>query len=130
MRSPAGKVGESLAFFASFSLSALVAGTGAVAGSRIERRGIRRRRHRRKRSDGLFAPLRDHLLVLQPDTKPEQLAHVGRRSGSIRKSLLENALIALIAVAVIFLPRHQVGAQRLDIDGIERIQPDQEIVLD
>src|SRR6202041_1309281 len=39
-------------------------------------------------------------------------------------------LIAFIAVAMMFLPRHQVGAQRFDVDRIERINPNQEIVLD
>ena len=73
------------------------------------------RRLRRRRQTGierLFAPLRHGTLMTKADAKREQLADIRRRSGAVREALVENAFVAGEPVAVVFQPRHQVGAQR------------------
>src|SRR5271168_1148363 len=90
-----------------FRHTALVFGTGPAMSSRVKLNNVRRARHRRKRGDRLFAPFRYHSFMLQTDAKSEQFAHVGRRGCSLRKALLEDALVALIAVAVMFQSRHE-----------------------
>src|SRR2546421_3075172 len=87
-------------------------------------------REGRQRLDRLFAPFRHGALVGEADAKAEQLADIGRRRRAIRESLIEEALVAGETVAVMFQSRHQVGAQRLDVDAVERIQPHQKVVLD
>src|SRR5579871_4814072 len=83
---------------------------------------------RRERVDRFLAPLRHHALVAQPELEAEQLADVGRRGVSFGKAFVQQPFEALVTVAVVFQARHQVGAEGLDVDAVERDEPDQEVV--
>src|SRR6266545_4632338 len=83
-----------------------------------------------QRLDRLFAPLRHGALVGEADAKSEQLADIGRRRDALGETFVEQALVAGETVAVMFQPRHQVGAQRFDVDAVERVEPHQKVVLD
>src|SRR5689334_2956594 len=73
---------------------------------------------RRQRVDRFLAPLRHHALVTQPELKAEQLADVGRRRLSFGKALVQQPFEALVTVAVVLEPRHQVGAEGFDVDAV------------
>ena len=80
--------------------------------------------------DRLFAPLGDHLLVPQPDAKPEQLAHVGGRGGAVAESASSGCARSARSGrgGVPAAPSGRRAAARCR--RFERVKPDQQIVLD
>ena len=63
----------------------------------------------------------------RPSCEPPKF---GGRIGAARKTFCEDGLLSGKPVFVILEPRHEVRAQRPDVDFSERVEPDQEIILD
>ena len=68
--------------------------------------------------DRLFAPFRDRALVAKADAQSEQFAGIRRGCAALRKALVQNAFIAGETIAVVLQSRHQVVAQRFDVDAV------------
>src|SRR5256885_349444 len=81
----------------------------------------------RKHIKRLFAPLHHDALVTDSQAKRQQLAGIRPRCGSVREAFAEDAFVARAAVAVVLQPRHQVGAQRLNVDTVEGVEPHQKV---
>src|SRR3569833_2124419 len=61
----------------------------------------------RERGDRFLAPLGHHLLVAQTDPQVEQLARVCWRRRAVGEAHLDDAIIALVTVAMMFEPRRK-----------------------